>query len=518
MSLPPKNDDEDDTMKGKHMMKNFCIILAVVAPVFAPSFAHAMMCAELAALALPNATIDLAENVPAGDFSFDVNRPGTNPQNHSNLPAFCRVAATLTPTSDSDIKIEVWLPEQWNGKLLAVGNGRWAGSISYGAMANGLRQGYAATSTDTGHAAHSLDGSWSFGQPEKVIDFGWRSLGEMTVKAKAIIEAFYGEGPRYSYWNGCSTGGRQGLMLATRFPDYFDGIVAGTPSNPRANRNGWQLWATLMARSGPLTIKELEFVHHAAIEACDMNDGLKDGLIDDPSICQFEPQTLLCQAGQSENCLSQEKVDTVKVMYSPGRFSDGEIYHPGLEPGSELGWEDFVSPEPLLQAAVNYRYLAHNNPDWDWRTFNADTDVPLAIESDGGTIDVTTTDYSAFVASGGKMIFYHGWSDPTVAPQRTVDYYHEVLETTPSADESMRLLMVPMMGHCGGGAGPNEFDIVSALDAWVDGGKTPTRVIASRTENDQIVRTRPLCAYPQVARYQGTGSIDDAANFACVAP
>jgi feruloyl esterase len=501
-------------MKGQHAMKNLCIMLVV----FAPTFAQAATCSELATLALPNATIDLAENVPAGDFSFNVNRAGTSPQNHPNLPAFCRVAATLKPSADSDIKIEVWLPEEWNGKLFAVGNGRWAGSISFGAMADGLRQGYAATSTDTGHAADSMDGSWSFDQPEKVIDFGWRSLDEMTVKAKDIIEAFYGEGPRFSYWRGCSTGGRQGLMLATRFPDHYDGIIAGTPSNPRANRNGWQLWATSMTRSGTLTTKELEFVHHAAVEACDMNDGLKDGLIDDPTKCEFDPQTLLCQAGQSENCLSPEQVNSVKVMYSPSRFSNGEIYHPGLEPGSELGWEDFVSPEPLLQAAKNYRYLAHNNPDWDWRTFEADTDVPLAIESDGGTIDVTTTDYSGFVASGGKMIIYHGWSDYSVAPQRTVDYFRKVLETTPDANEAMRLFMVPMMGHCGGGDGPNEFDMVSALDAWVDGDEAPTRVIASRNENGQTVRTRPLCVYPQVARYQGAGSIDDAANFICVAP
>jgi len=500
-------------------MKQFCITLAFILSGSAPSFLQAATCTELATLALPNARIDLAESVPAGDFSFDVNRPGTSQQNHRNLPAFCRVAATLTPTSDSEIKIEVWLPEDWNGKLLAVGNGRWAGSISFGAMANGLRKGYAATSTDTGHAAHSLDGSWSYGEPEKVIDFGWRSEHEMTVKAKAIIEAFYGEGPRFSYWSGCSTGGRQGLMMATRFPDHFDGIVAGTPSNPRANRNGWQLWATIMTRNGLLTTEELEFVHHAAIKACDMNDGLKDGLIDDPTICEFDPQTLHCQAGQTGNCLTQEQVNSVKVMYSPGRFSDGEIYHPGLEPGSELGWEDFVSPEPLLQAAVNYRYLVHNNPDWDWRTFNADNDVPLAIESDGDTIDVITTDYSEFVASRGKMIIYHGWSDHSVAPQRTVDYFNKVLETTPDADENMRLFMVPMMGHCGGGDGPNEFDMVSALDAWVDGGKAPTRVVASRRdESGQVVRTRPLCVYPQVARYQGSGSIDDEANFACVTP
>lgn len=500
-------------------MKKFLMTLVLILSVSTYSFVQAAECSALASLTFPNAIINLAESVPAGDFSFDVNRPGTNPQNHHDLPAFCRVAATLTPSADSDIKIEVWLPEVWNGKLLAVGNGRWAGSIRFGSMADGLRQGYATTSTDTGHAADSMDGSWSYRQPEKVKDFGWRSLDVMTVKAKDIIEAFYGEGPRFSYWRGCSTGGRQGLMLATRFPDHYDGIVAGTPSNPRANRNGWQLWATSMTRNGTLTNGELEFVHQASVKACDMNDGLQDGLIDDPRKCEFDPQALLCQSGQSGICLSQEQVNSVKVMYSPGRFSNGEIYHPGLEPGSELGWEDFVSPEPLLQAAKNYRYLVHNDPDWDWRTFDADTDVPMAIESDGGTVDVTTTDYSAFVASGGKMIIYHGWSDHSVAPQRTIDYFHKVLETTPDADENMRLFMVPMMGHCGGGDGPNEFDMLSVLDSWVEGKEEPSRVIASRRdESGQVVRTRPLCAYPKVARYQGTGSIDDAANFNCVVP
>jgi feruloyl esterase len=418
--------------------------------------------------------------------------------------------------------VEFWLPANWNGKLVAYGNGNWAGSISYGAMANGLRNGYAVTSTDTGHAAISTDGSWSFGHPEKMKDFGWRSEHEMAVKAKAVIAAYYGNAPRLSYWSGCSTGGRQGLMEATRFPEDFDGIVAGTPSNPRANRNGWQLSATQATHKTPAHVipeRKLPVIHAAAVKACDAIDGVTDGLIENPKVCRFDAASMLCRAGDGPDCLTAPQVESVKAMYSPGRFSNGQEYHPGLEPGSEIGWEDLASENPGLQAAVNYSYIVHQNPKWDWRTFNADTDVPLAQRRDLETpVDVTSADFSKFLARNGKMILYHGWSDPSVAPQGTVNYVNRVLQTTPAAANSVRLFMVPMMGHCGGGDGPNNFDMVAALDQWVDGGVVPQRILARRVEGGQVVRTRPLCPYPQQARYNGTGSIDDAANFTCRAP
>jgi feruloyl esterase len=211
-------------------------------------------------------------------------------------------------------------------------------------------------------------------------------------------------------------------------------------------------------------------------------------------------------------------VDSAKAMYSPGRFSNGQIYHPGLEPGSEIGWEALTAPKPELQAAVNYRYIVHQDPEWDWKTFNADDDVPLAQKRDSGTVDVTSTDFSKFIASGGKMLLTHGWSDPSVSPGGTVNYYNAVLKTTPKAAESVRLFMVPSMGHCGYGDGPNEFDMITALDQWVDKGIAPQQVLASRIEAAKVVRTRPLCPYPQVAKYKGTGSIDEAANFVCRAP
>jgi feruloyl esterase len=482
----------------------------------------ATACENLAKLALPNAKIDVAQSAPAGDLSFDVKRPGTKPQNFKNLPAFCRVAATLRPSSDSDIKTEVWLPANWNGKLVAYGNGNWAGAISYAAMAGGLRKGYAVTSTDTGHAAISTDGSWSFGHPEKMVDFGWRSEHEMTEKAKAIVTAFYGNAAKRAYWSGCSTGGRQGLMAATRFPDDFDGIVASTPSNPRANRNGWQLWATQMAHKtpdSPIDEDKLKVLHQAAVKACDAIDGVRDGLIDNPKLCKFDPAVALCKAGQDKaSCLSPAQVATAKALYSPGRFSNGQEYHPGLEPGSEIGWEALTATEPEVQAAVNYSLTVHKDPKWDWKTFNADTDVPLAQKTDVYPVDVTSTDVSKFLAHKGKMIMSHGWADPSVTPNRTVNYYNSVLKTTPNAADSVRLFMVPSMGHCGGGDGPNSFDLVTALDQWVEKGIAPQQVLASRIQGGKVVRTRPLCPYPQVARYKGTGSIDEAANFVCRAP
>src|SRR5438128_12220017 len=292
------------------MMKCAIFVLACLSAV--PAIASS--CDSLAALALKGTTLPIAQLVPAGQFSVPGDRQaggrGANP--YKNLSEFCRVAATLKPSSDSDIKVEVWLPiNGWNGKFQAVGNGGWAGVISYSAMADAIRAGYASASTDTGHVGGR--GTFALDHPEKLIDFAWRSEHEMTVKAKAVIQAFYGSAPRLSYWNGCSTGGRQGLKEAQMFPNDYDGIIAGAP----ANRTAISLWVAHAVLKDPASYippSKYPIIHQAALAACDKRDGLEGGLIDDPTKCDFDPKVLLCKGADSAACLTVAPVHTAKTI------------------------------------------------------------------------------------------------------------------------------------------------------------------------------------------------------------
>jgi feruloyl esterase len=490
-----------------------------------PASSWAATCESLASLALPGTTITLAQSVAAGEFTLPGRTFGGTPAPAvalKDLPAFCRIAATLKPTSDSDIKIEVWLPAAgWNGKLQAVGNGGWAGVISYGAMAEALHDGYATSSTDTGHVGGS--GSFALGHPEKLVDFGYRSEHEMTVKAKALIEAFYGSRARMSYWNGCSTGGRQGLKEAQRFPDDYDGIIAGAPANPRTRLAFGTMWiahANLKDPASYIPPAKYPAIHQAVLNACDSLDGLKDGLITDPTRCHFDPQVIACKGADSSDCLTPPQVETVTKILSPSRNPrTGEEIFPGLEPGAELGWATLAGPQPFAAITDHFKYVVFKDPSWDWKTLNFDSDVALADKIDNETINATDANLKPFFSRKGKLLLYHGWADQNVAPQSTVNYYKRVLDTVSATvggesktADSIRLFMAPGMAHCGGGEGPNTFDMMSAVTDWRENGHSPERIIASRTG-----RTRPLCAYPQVAKYKGSGSIDDAENFVCAA-
>ena len=489
------------------------------------AIAAAMSCESLTSLALPNATITLAQVVPAGGLSRPVIGPQAALQGFSNPIAMCRVAATLRPSPDSDIKIEVWMPtSRWNGKFQAVGNGGWAGSINYPAMSEALRRGYATSSTDTGHTGRT--GSFALGHPEKLIDFGYRSVHEMTVRAKAIIDAFYGNGPRYSYWNGCSGGGRQGLMEAQRFPNDFDGIIAGAAANPRTRLYARYLWvahATLKDPASYIPPTKYPMIHQAVLNACDAIDGLKDGLIDDPTRCHFEPTVLECKNGDGLACLTAPQVEAPRKIMSPAISprTGAEIF-PRTEPGSELDWGfQAGGPEPPSLAIDHFKYVVFEDPNWDWRALNFDTDVVLGDEIDSGTTSAINPNLKAFASHGGKLLMYHGWSDRQVPPRASINYYKSVMDTMSGATNTLdwlRLFMAPGMGHCRGGQGPNTFDAVGALEDWVENGKTPDQIIASHATDGKVDRTRPLCPYPQVARYKGTGSMDDAANFVCKMP
>jgi feruloyl esterase len=434
------------------------------------------------------------------------------------------VQATLTPSADSDIKIEVWLPASgWNGKFQAVGNGGWAGTISYGPLGAAVRRGYAAASTDTGHVGGSA--SFALGHPEKLTDFAYRAVHETTVAAKAIIANFYGNSPRYSYWNGCSTGGRQGLKEAQRFPADFDGIIAGAPANYQTHLHVWSIAVAQAVQKEPgsyIPPEKYPVIHKAALEACDALDGLKDGLIQDPTRCHFDPKVLQCAGDDSAACLTAPQVEAARKIYAPVKNSrTGEIIFPGMEPGSELGWAALAGPKAAAVATDTFSYVVYKDPNWDWHTMSPDTDTAVADKIDNGLINAIDPNLDPFISHKGKLITYHGWSDQLIAPGNSVNYYNNVAKKMGGAAktaDSIRLFMVPGMAHCAGGEGPNTFDMVSALEQWVEQGKAPEQVIASHTQNGVVDRTRPLCQYPQVARYKGTGSIDDASNFTCAAP
>ena len=483
-------------------------------------------CESLSSLKLAHTTITLAEGVAAGGFKLSTPSQAAGDRGFGRLPAFCRVAATLAPSPDSDIRIEVWLPATgWNGKFQAVGNGGWAGSISYPAMSAALERGYATSSTDTGHTGASA--AFALGHPEKVIDYAYRSEHEMTVTAKAIINAFYGNGPKLSYFNGCSTGGRQALMEAERFPADFDGIIAGAAANPKTHLDGWRIWmaqAMFKDRASAIPVEKFAMIHQAVLNACDALDGLKDGLIDDPTRCHFDPKTIECKGGDGPGCLTAAQVEAAKVVMSPARDrKTGAELFPGFEAGNELGWSRMLAgPDPYATALDQFKFIVFKNPNWDWRTFDLERDIAIADTASKGTLSAIDPNLSAFAGHGGKLLMYHGWSDQDIAPRASVNYYKRTVEATKGpgkpAAEWVRLFMVPGMGHCSGGEGPNTFDMVSALEPWVESGKAPERISASHSTAGKVDRTRPLCPYPQVARYTGTGSIDEAANFACTAP
>jgi feruloyl esterase len=497
-------------------MKIAPLVWALAVWLLVPAFAGS--CENLASLSLPNARITMAQVVPAGAFSPP---GGSRAGAYQNAPAFCRVAATLTPSSDSDIKVEVWLPvEGWNRKFQAVGNGGWAGVISYSTMADALIAGYATASTDTGHSTPG--GSFALGHPEKLIDYAWRAVHEMTVKAKAVIHAYYGRAPRRSYWNGCSTGGRQGLKEAQMFPEDFDGIIAGAPGN-RTPMAMWTAHALLKDPASHIPPAKYPLIHRAALDACDARDGLKDGLINDPERCKFDPATLLCKGVEGADCLTAPQVEAARKVYTPGRNPrTGKEFSSPLAPGSELKWAtQGGGPEPYRNILDQMKYVVFKDPAWDWRTFDFDKDVARFEQPENLIMNATDPNLKKFFARGGKLLIYHGWDDQTVSPYSTIKYFRSVQRRLGGAartDANIRLFMAPGMAHCRGGEGPDTFDKVGTLERWVEDGKLPDSIVASRITNGVVSRTRPLCPYPQVAKYKGTGSIEDASNFVCQLP
>jgi feruloyl esterase len=439
----------------------------------------------------------------------------------------CRVKIVARPVVDSEIQIEVWLPpkESWNGRLLGTGNGGYSGALSYPTMETALKAGYAVTGSDTGHTGHTGgDLKFGLGHPEKIIDWSYRAVHVMTDVAKLVARNYYGQFPEKAYFTGCSTGGQQALSEAQRYPADYDGIIAGDPGNDRIRLNVGFLWSWAATHHGSeeiLSADKLRLVTRAFKESCDAKDGLKDGLIDDPRKCGFDPGTLLCKGGSTDGCLSTDEVAAIRKVYGGARNPrTGKQIFPGWVPGSEAGWMGYFVGHPEPARTDFWRYWIFGDPQWSPSTFDYDRDVEWA-ESKLSYAAATDANLELFRKRQGKLILYQGWADPVVPPEDTIGYYDAVTRASggsTAVSGFARLFMVPGMGHCPGGDGPSVFDPLPVLDTWVSRDIAPTRMAASHMTAGKSDRTRPLCPYPQVARRKGSGSIDEAESFACVAP
>jgi feruloyl esterase len=491
-------------------------------------------CAALAALDLANTKITQATAIRAQP-EYIV--PGTeqNPPERGGptriVTPFCRVAGVIAPA----IRFEVWLPlEGWNGRFEGVGNGAFSGAVPYPAMAAALARGYAVGGTDTGHQSSFTDAEWTQSarglDTEILADWAHRGEHEMSVKSQQVVRAMYGKGAHHSYFVGCSSGGHQALTEAQRYPQDYDGILAGAPANYWTHLMAGQLWYGLATRVDAATnleapVNKLPAIHDAALQACDAADGVKDGVIENPLACRFDPQVLACQGADSAACLSAPQVQALRKIYGNAQGRDATKIFPGLAPGGEMGWPS-MSANQVPFAQTFYRYIVFQNPEWNYASMKIAADVAYADQHVGAIVNSNDADLRPFRARGGKLIQYHGWNDPLISPYNSVDYYEAVVAKVGGdqpreaalADVQTfhRLFMVPGMTHCRGGDGTDSFDGLDALTQWVEHGTAPDKLTAAKLIEGKSVRTRPLCPYPQVARYRGSGSTDTEASFECV--
>ena len=527
------------------MPANICTAFRIgaVATIAIAIPASATKCEELTKLVIPTVTIAEAANVAADDFT----PPGASSSLH--VPAFCRVVAVAKPTSDSAINFEVWIPTSpgWNQDFLGVGNGGYNGAIQYVELAEALKRGFAAASTDTGHTGADL--RFAAGHPEKIIDWGYRAVHVMTESAKLIIREYSSRLPQHSFFMGCSTGGHQALSEVQRFPADYDGVVAGDPGNNRVHLNVGFLWAFAATHDANgntiLPSSKLPLINKAAIDKCDVNDGVNDGIISDPQACQFDPGVLLCKGKQNDECLTAAQVSAVRKIYEgPKNPRTAEQIIAGYSPGSESpigdswahGWKMYITDRDEPMRIDFWKSWVFNDPKWDWRKFDYDRDVAFA-DAKLAAVNASGTDLNEFRSRGGKVIMFSGWADPIGPALDAINYYERVEKATGGQQETesfFRLFMVPGMAHCGGGPGPSSFfggfgpslakpqlktdaehDVLSALIQWVEKGVAPDHIVAAHMTNDSIDRTRPLCPYPKMARWNGIGTNEDAKNFTC---
>jgi pimeloyl-ACP methyl ester carboxylesterase len=491
----------------------------VFAAAAAPAARAATPCAELAKLPLSGATVTGVEEIATGEYA-----PAAGPR-QANLPPFCRVALTVPP----QIRIEVWLPrDTWNGRYRGEGGGGYAGQISYGGLATGIRAGYATASTDTGHPAtaggtFALNPDGTLNTP-LIADFAERSLRELVVKAKAVINAYYGKGPTYSYWNGCSTGGRQGLMAVQRFPDEYDGLVIGAPAINWDRFIAAELWPQVVMNKtvgAPIAASKLNAVTRAVVAACDANDGVTDGVINDPRKCTYDPAALICKGGDDQaSCLTPQEADAVRKIWNGPMSARGQRLWFGLERGTPLGGLAGNNAFPI--ASTHFQYWIRQDPKFDWRTLSEadfEADFGRSQQKFNKLIGTDDANLAGFRKSSGKMIMWHGEADSLIFPRGSVNYFERVLDQNGGprqVSEFARLYLAPGVGHCGGGDGPSPVGLFDLVVNWVEKGAAPSTVPANRRREDGTLMSRPLCPYPTIAKWTGQGSPDEAANFACV--
>lgn len=509
-------------------------------------------CEKLSQLTLSKAKVVSAQTVEAGAFA-----PPTamspwlagSPDLYKSLGAFCRVVVEATPSADSSIKIEVWMPaEGWNGRFRGQGNGGFAGEIDYRRLGLAVQAKYASAATDTGHAAGGTDARWALGHPEKVIDFGYRAIHEMTQTAKTVINAFYGSNAQHSYFDNCSNGGRQALMEAQRFPQDYDGIISGAPANYWTHLLTKALadsQATTLDPASYIPASKLPALAHAVNAACDAQDGVTDGVLNDPRQCKFDPAALLCKADDSNECFTAAQITTLKKLYEGPRDTKGTLIFPGYLPGAEEGdggwglWITGQAPGKSLLFAFGTGYfsnMVYEKSDWDYKSTKVNDGLKAAEAKTAKILNATNPDLSAFKARGAKLILYHGWNDAAISALNTINYYNSVASKMGQTETKTfsRLYMVPGLQHCGGGPGANSFgqlgqgapdpqhNIELALEEWVEKGIAPSEIVATKYVDDDPAKgvkfTRPLCSYLQVAKFKGTGDPNDATNFVCASP
>ncbi len=472
----------------------------------------AMACDALARVEFPDLIAASTQAIPA----------------EGNVPAHCRFDGTIEP----EIVFQVNLPARWNGRYYMVGNGGPAGQnpdTQTAARAQALEHGFVMGATNAGHDGTREPG-YTFGlDRQKAIDYAYRAVHLTAVTAKAIADTYYGEPVRYSYWNSCSNGGRQGMLEAQRYPRDFDGIIANAPWVDQTGFAIGAIWNQQAMDDAGLTAGKVALVHDAVMQQCDAIDGLDDGLIDDPRACDVDVASIvpICTGTDSgDACLTADQAGAVQQVYDGPRDSSGRQLMSGFMPGSEVAWMGLVVPGDngmaadfnLAQGIMQYMVFQPPRPDWDYRTFDFDSD-PELLDRWSRLADATDINLREFRDGGGKLIMTYGWSDQVLQPMMAVDYYEQAVAANgPDGEDFMRLFMAPGMTHCAGGTGPDQFDSVSAIIDWVERGVAPARIVARKFDDGEVSRSRPLCPYPLVARHDGSGSVDDAANFLCQVP
>jgi hypothetical protein len=516
-------------------------------------------CANLQQLPLDQAHVLSAEVVATGSFVAPPRPSGAAEQIplYKQLPTFCRVKVQATPSDDSNIQIEVWLPVgNWDGRFQGQGNGGFAGEIDFGGLARALANNDATAGTDTGHFADGIDASWALHHPEKITDYGWRGVHQMTAQSKAIIAAYYGSPAKHSYFTSCSDGGREALMEAQRFPADYNGILAGAPAydwTSLLTSAGIGMQTLLADEASYIPAADVPFIHRAIVTDCDKRDGVKDGIIVDPPLCHFDPAKLACKSGHTQNCLTAAQVKSLSGILAEHKVG-GTTLAAILPAGGELdpnGWPSWITGQERGKSAMAgfgqgyFANMVYDDPKWNFRTFDPVAGLTAARAKTSEALDATSTDLGAFRNQGGKLILYHGWADAAIPPIYSINYYEGVQQrlgqqkqSTDGTASFLRLYLMPGVKHCMEGPGPDSIgqfglpamkdstasnNVIHALQDWVEENKAPQAITATKyaegpdhhADPRKIVMTRPICPYPQQAHYRGKGTTKDAASFEC---